>query len=86
MGFDGLMPQRGLWIFVIVVQLITLAWYLVWPSINDDWPYIEGKYKSATQYQSAKLFGMLVGWVLGTLTLVARFLVGVAILRFIGWL
>lgn len=86
MNVAGLMPDRALWVFVVIVELFYLLCYLVLPLTVEKWPYIAGKYESAASFHAAKLSGMILSWLIGAPLLVARFLVGVAILRFVGWL
>lgn len=78
-------PQPALWIAIVIIESLALLFYLFSPLAIEEWPYIPGRYKTAGDFQAARIGGMLVSWLLGAPLLVARLLVGVAILRFIGW-
>lgn len=74
------------WVVIILYCLVVLAAAMLAAAARKEWPFIPEKYESVAQYQSAMIVKALSNWLIGAPLLVARFIVGVAILRWMGWL
>lgn len=82
----GLHPTPTLWVAVGIYSVMVLLALMWSAAARDEWPYFEGQYNSAAWYITLKLFATVANWTLGMPILIARFIVGVIILRYLGWL